>query len=107
VNTIKGLENFIDVTKKIGQVKQAFADEFLRRVVQRTPVRTGLLKDSWDMAVKRGKIELKNIAKNEEGDEYVTYVEFGTYKMPGFFMVTLTVIEAEEILQIAKKNVGL
>jgi hypothetical protein len=107
MQTVKGLEKLIDVTKKITATKQAFAEEFLTRVQNRTPVRTGLLNDSWDMKVKQGRIELKNDAENEQGQEYVAFVEFGTYKMRGFFMVSLTMMESADILKIAKKNVGL
>jgi uncharacterized protein CbrC (UPF0167 family) len=107
MNTVKGLEEFVGATQKLTKVKQEFANEFLKRVKEKTPVLTGLLKDSWVVTVKQGKINLTNDAKNEEGREYVAYVEYGTHRFPGFFMVSLTMMEAEDILQVAKKNAGL
>jgi hypothetical protein len=88
-------------------LKQAFANEFLDRVKERTPVDTGLLKDSWTITVNKGSISLKNDAKNSEGQEYVGFREFGTYKMPGAFMVSTTILEKQDILRVAKKNAGL
>jgi hypothetical protein len=104
---IKGLENLQLSIKKMGQLKKAFANEMLKRVKDRTPVRTGILQESWSVEVKKDSIDMKNDATNEEGEFYVPFVEFGTAHMAGAFMLSTTILESQDILTVAKKNVGL
>jgi hypothetical protein len=104
---IKGLENLQLNVKKLEKLRQAFGEEFLNRVKQKTPVLTGQLEESWELVLEPDSIGLQNDATNEEGEYYALYVEYGTYKMAGTFMVSSTMLEAQDILQVAKKNVGL
>jgi hypothetical protein len=104
---IKGLDEFNLKIKQVGKIPQAFADEFVKRVKERSPVRTGLLKESWDMQVKPGVLELRNKATNEEGQPYTSYVEWGTYKQAPVLMISTTVLEKQDILKVAKQKVGL
>jgi hypothetical protein len=104
---IKGLDEFRMKITQLKKLPQAFADEFVKRVANRTPVLTGQLKESWDMKVKPGVLELSNTAKNEEGMPYAAYVEFGTWKMAPVLMISTTLLEKNDILKVAKKNAGL
>jgi hypothetical protein len=104
---IKGLDQFLMKIKQLEKLPKAFADEFKKRVTDRSPVRTGLLKDSWDIQVKPGVLELRNKATNEEGQPYTAYVEFGTYKQAPVLMISTTLLEKNDILKVAKKNTGL
>jgi hypothetical protein len=108
MQTIKGLDKLLSDIKMVGKLKEEFGKEFLKRVQEKTPVRTGLLKDSWELdTTKAGRLDLKNTAKNEQGDNYVVFVEFGTMHFTGFFMVSQTILESRDVLKQAKKNVGL
>jgi Bacteriophage HK97-gp10, putative tail-component len=104
---VKGLEGFVETTKKVDKLPQAFADEALRRVKDYTPVRTGQLQNSWDVKVDESAITVENTAVNAEGEYYGIYVEYGTMYFKGAFMATRTVAEAEDILRIAKRKAGL
>lgn len=104
---IKGLEELQANIEKVKKLEQAFADEFVKRVTDRTPTLTGLLKNSWDIEVKDGAIELRNKATDEQGDGYASFVELGTWKEAPALMITTTLTEKTDILDTAKKKVGL
>jgi hypothetical protein len=104
---IKGLDQLQRRIEQIKRLPKAFGNEMLKRVKEKSPVRTGLLKDSWVLEVAAGVMNIKNTAKDEEGELYTPYVEYGTAKAPGQFMLTATVNERGDILKVAKKNVGL
>jgi hypothetical protein len=104
---VNGLDEFNMKIKSLGNLTQAFADEFVKRVRDRSPVATGLLKSSWQMEAKPGVLELRNTALNEEGIPYATYVEFGTYKTAPALMISTTILEKKDILKVARQKVGL
>lgn len=106
-DTTKGLDQLQDQIKKLQDLPTAFAQEFVKRVQDRTPTRTGLLKDSWEMQVLDDALELRNKATNEEGEAYAEYVEFGTWKEAPALMITTTVTEKQDILKTAKNKAGL
>lgn len=85
------LEGFID----------DFAQEFLKRVKQRTPVITGTLQRGWTMSKTETEVEISNDVA------YASYVEYGTPKMEPRAMLRTTLIEAEQIAEVAKRRAGL
>jgi hypothetical protein len=104
---VTGLEELQVSINKLKQFKKAFSDEALKRVKAYSPVDTGLLADSWKVKISGNEMIFTNEAQNSQGQYYAQYVEFGTYKMSGAFMVTRTLAEAPQILRIAKQNAGL
>ncbi len=88
----------IDLNTRLRKFKQEFGVEFLERVRQRTPVRTGALKNGWGFTLKLESIEVYNT------QEYAAYVEYGTEKMEPRRMLTVTVLEAEQIAEVAKER---
>jgi hypothetical protein len=106
---IKGEEQIKDIADKLEQLKIEFGKGLLERVKSYTPVRTGLLRNSWILKFNNStkEIQLSNDAKTEDGREYMVYVEEGTDKMAGFFMLQRTVNDSESILAAAKNKVGL
>jgi hypothetical protein len=105
--TITGLDKFKADTAKVAELAQAFGDEFVARVKEKTPVDTGLLQASWELEVNPKSILVTNQAVNERGEPYSVYVEFGTEHMPGVFMLNRTIMESADILEVAKAKVGL
>lgn len=104
---IKGLDGLMKRVEQLKKLPKEFAKEALRRVKDYTPVLTGNLEESWEIQVKGTTIDLVNTATNEEGEYYGPYVEWGTASQPGQFMATRTMAEASQILDVAKKKVGL
>lgn len=91
-------DTFIDALEK---VPEEFAKEFKTRVEDRTPVRTGTLKRGWNIEPTSTGVSIVNDV------EYSSFVEYGTYKMEGRFMMTSTMLEADQILEIAVQRAGL
>jgi hypothetical protein len=91
-----------EFNKKLDQLEIVFQLEFLARVREKSPVRTGFLRDSWYW-------------DNSNPDEpvfttvceYATFVENGTEFQRPQMMVATTVLEAPDILRQASKVVGL
>jgi hypothetical protein len=90
-----------DYANKLEEFRAAFAEEFFNRVVNRTPIDTGILRDSWDINLTATSIDIDNSAP------YSAYVEYGTWKMAPRGMVRTTVLEAEQITKLAKERAGL
>lgn len=80
---------------------EEFADIFMGRVVRRTPVRTGALRNGWTSEVTDNSITVSNDV------EYAAHVEYGTYKMEPRRMLTTTIMEAEDIAEQAARKAGL
>jgi len=109
MTVIVGVDKLDVLIKKLDKVRDEFQDECLRRLQDYSPVRTGLLRDSWQVTYNAdsGVLNFENDAQNEQGDYYAPFVEFGTYKMPGAFMATRVQGEADGILQLALRKAGL
>lgn len=90
-----------DYANKLEEFRVAFAEEFFTRVVNRTPVDTGFLRDSWTIDLQAKSIDIVNDAP------YAPYIEYGTWKMEPRGMVRTTALEAEEIAALAKERAGL
>jgi len=106
---VKGIEAIFEAIEKVKKFDQCFADEILKRVKEKTPVATGRLQNAWQAEINQSNHEIRvfNDAENDRGEPYAIYVEYGTIHMPGAFMLTRTQQEAEDIVQVAKKNAGL
>jgi hypothetical protein len=85
--------------KKIDDFMKEFLEIFLERVVERTPVKTGLLQASWGGEVKGDVITIENPV------EYASYVEYGTVKMAPRAMLRTTMEESDQIAQEAMKRI--
>jgi hypothetical protein len=105
--TITGLDKLKASAAKVAELAQAFGDEFVARVKEKTPVDTGLLQNSWELEVNQKSINVTNQAVNERGEPYSAYVEFGTEHVPGVFMLNRTILEVDDIMNVAKAKVGL
>lgn len=92
---------FVELEQELEAFKTAFAEEFLARVKQRTPVISGRLQGAWEIEVQQDAAEIKNPT------EYASYVEYGTEKMAPRAMLRTTLVEAEQIAEIAARRVGL
>ncbi len=97
----------VDVKGKLQAFKEEFAKEFQKRVEDRSPVDTGLLKKSWETEIVPGAINLTSDATNKSGQQYAGYLEYGTEKIPPVGMVRTTMLEAEQIAKIAKERAGI
>ena len=61
MSAIKGLEQFNAKVEKLKKLPQAYGEEMLKRVQQKSPVATGLLKASWVVDVQPGVLNLGNM----------------------------------------------
>jgi hypothetical protein len=78
--------------------RDEFGKEFTARVKARTPVDTGALQEGWEFQMKDQDVEVRNRLP------YASYVERGTEKMEGRFMLATTADEAEQIAQVARER---
>lgn len=74
----------------------AFADEFVKRVETRTPVRSGALRDGYIKEVNELSFELGN------QQEYLEYIEEGTSTIAPVGMIRTTMEEADNIAELVK-----
>ena len=95
-------ESIASFNKKLTKMKKEFQKEFLRRVADKTPVRTGLLQASWYWDNSN-----KDLPVFSNKQPYAQYVEFGTEHMRPVMMVGTTIKEADDILKIAAEKAGL
>jgi len=86
---------------KLRKFKEEWGVECLERVRARTPVLTGALKSGWGFDMKATDIEIYNTM------DYAAYVEYGTPKMAPRAMLGTTLLEADQITDVAKKKAGL
>jgi len=91
----------IDLDTRLRRFKEEWGVEFLERVRARTPVRTGALQGGWGFDQKKESIDVWNT------QEYAGYVEYGTEKMAPRAMLRTTLLEAEQITEVAKEKAGL
>ena len=90
------------VKKLESATRDEFEKEFLTRVAEKTPVRTGALKEGWfwDYADARSPVFSNT-------QPYAEYVENGTPKMAPHLMVATTCLEVGDIMKVALKRAGL
>ena len=107
--SIRGLEQLDALIGKVDKLTEEFGNGLKKRVEGYTPVKTGLLKNSWILTFDTANKEilLSNDAKTKGGDLYMVYVDQGTDKFPGFFMIERTMMDSESILAAAMSKVGL
>lgn len=87
-----------EIIAKLGKFEEEFAKEFVNRVKIKTPVLSGKLQDGWDYTINTGSIDISN------SEDYAKYVEFGTVKQPPKAMVQTTMLEVDQIAEIAKEK---
>jgi hypothetical protein len=92
---------FIELDTRLRNYKKEFAMEFQHRVEEKTPVVTGALKKGWVTAQKQTGFELSNV------EPYAAYVEWGTEKMAPRGMIASTMLEVDQISEIAAKRAKL
>lgn len=92
------VENEEEVKKLFENFNADFLAEFLSRVKQKTPVRTGFLQSSWGGNEQPTKIEVFN------GAPYAEYIENGTERIAPVGMLKTTIQEAPAICQEITRN---
>lgn len=88
----------VDLETRLKKFKEEFGIELLERVRARTPVRTGDLKGGWGFQMRQESIDIYNTK------DYAGYVEFGTEKMAPRAMLRTSLLEKEQIAEIAKEK---
>lgn len=115
--------------QKLDALARQTCQEVSERVINDTPVDTGFLRSSWQPSL--GKPEAANGAVGQQGKalteisltipqmragdvyyltnnaEYARFIEFGTSKMAGRFMVTDNVKRWPAIVEAVQKDLGL
>ncbi len=92
---------FAGLNTKLRRFKSEFGMEFVERVEARTPVISGILQSGWGFTSKATDIEIWNLR------EYASYVEYGTPKMAPRGMLRATILECEDIAEVAAERAGL
>lgn len=90
-----------EVANKTKKFIEEWMKEFQARVTAKTPVLTGHLKEGWRTDITPTDATLSNT------EDYAIYVELGTVHMAPRAMVHTTMMENEQITQIAKDKAGL
>lgn len=85
----------MNLDTRLKRFKQEFGMEFTERVQQKTPVRSGHLQKMWGFTIKAKDIEVWNAAP------YASFVENGTPEMEPHRMLARTVLEKDEITELA------
>ena len=100
--TLTGGEVFQRITKRLTEMDDEFASEFgaifEERVIQRTPVDTGRLRDGWGVFYTESEVTVENQVP------YAKYVEQGGDFTDGAHMVAITLTEVPEIAKLAERN---
>jgi hypothetical protein len=92
---------YADIEAKMTRFKQEFADEFLKRVKEKTPVVTGALQAGFSTDMTPTGFTLSNT------QDYAEYVENGTPKFAPRAMIATTVLESTVIGALAKQRAGI
>lgn len=90
-----------EAVQKIKKFEDEFMMEFMKRVAERTPVRSGLAQRSYTIEQQGNGWVLKN------EQEYVVYLELGTLHDSPHAMIQTTMVEYQDIMDIAKARAGL
>ena len=99
IHEIEGV--FAQLDTSLRKFKTQWGVEFLARVKQKTPVRTGHLQNSWGFESKARDIEIYNTMP------YAYAVEYGNDHMAPRAMMRTTLLESEQITQVAKQKAGI
>jgi hypothetical protein len=91
-----------EFNKKLDQMKLEFQKEFLKRVQDKTPIRSGNMHAGWFWDN-----EDPNLPVFSNAMYYAIYVENGTEHQRPQMMVATTVLEGPDILKVAAKAAGL
>lgn len=86
------------VKGRLGKFRKHFAEEFVTRVADKTPVDTGLLQASWGYTLRSAYIRIVNPV------HYADYVENGTPFMAPRAMLARTIREVKQIVSIAVRR---
>jgi hypothetical protein len=92
---------FAGLDTKLRKFKSQWGVEFMERVKARTPVDSGHLQASWGFTMLATDIEIYNVA------DYASYVEYGTPHMAPRGMMRTTMLEADQISEVAAEKAGL
>jgi hypothetical protein len=86
---------------RLRKFKEEWGVECLERARVRTPVDTGALRGAWHFVIKATDIVISN------GMDYAYWVENGTQKMAPRGMLATTLLEADQITEVARQKAGL
>jgi hypothetical protein len=92
---------FLNLDTKLKRFKREFGSEFTQRVAAKTPVKTGALQGGWGFEMHAEDIEVYNTK------DYASHVEFGTPHMAPRGMLRRTLLEVDQIAEVAAKKAGL
>lgn len=92
---------FAKISVGLEEVQEHFKDEFLLRVTERTPRKSGALQKGWKGEIVPDAIEVGNEV------HYAPHIEYGTIHIAPFAMLRTTVEESDLILAIAMERAGL
>lgn len=99
---LRGFEQVPLVKESLRKFIVNWARIFKRRVQEKTPVRSGLLRRSWSVrSVTTKGIDIVNQTP------YAGYIEYGTPKIAPVAMLARTIEEAEQISRQAAEEAGL
>lgn len=91
----------VDLQTRLRKFKREWGIEYMRRVIPKTPRRTGALQGGYGFDEKKESIELYNTK------DYATHIEFGTAHIAPVGMMRATFLEGDEISEVAAKNAGM
>lgn len=86
---------FVKLNTRLRRFKQEFGMEFKQRLEDKTPVMTGEMRDGWGFEMKQSDIEIYNTAP------HASFVEYGTEKMTPRAPLRRTLLEKDDIAQVA------
>lgn len=98
MNSDEVQSTFAQLDAALKKFKIEWADEAFTRIVQRTPVDTGALKADWKQEQRTGGFDIWNT------QGYATYIEQGTPKMAPVGMIATTILEKNQISELAKQR---
>jgi len=92
---------FVEIKSKLRRFKEEYAVEMLERIRARTPVLSGALKGGWGQTQRQDGFEIYNT------QDYAGYVEYGTVHMAPRAMIRTTLVEKEQIKEVAFEKAGI
>lgn len=94
-------DTFMGMKTGLRKFRHEFGAEFLERVKARTPVVSGRLQAGWDYKLQSYDVVIYNKV------HYAGFVEYGTPKMEPRGMLRVTIMEVEQIAEVAAEKAGL
>jgi len=98
---------FVSLETNLRRFPREVMSETVQRIEGRTPVLTGNLKAGWIGEKTKDGFLISNIATNEQGQHYASYIEHGTEKMRAQPMIAPTLLEMDQITKVAAERSGL